>query len=180
MSTTFSLLGALSPQEQQGFLRSLVQTRHAEGEVLFCEGDPGDYMLLILEGTILLSRLAPSGEEIRLADAGPGNVVGEMAVLSPAPRSATATCQEETIVAWLARDTLLERQVLEDTASGVLLRMCTEQVCDRLLSIRVRADLLRDALDGGDRQSLSERIAELVGTENGPLPENLRKWLEGR
>ena len=180
MDTTFPLLGNLSPEEQQGFLRTLVQTRHAESEVLFREGDPGDYMLLILEGSVRLSRLAPSAEEIRLADTGAGTVVGEMAVLSPAPRSATATCLEETIVAWLSRDTLLERLVLEDAASGVVLRVSTEQVCDRLMAIRARADLLRQALDGGDREFLSDRLAKLVGGESGPLPDNLRKWLEGQ
>jgi CRP-like cAMP-binding protein len=137
-------------------------------------------MLLILEGSVRLSRLAPSAEEIRLADTGAGTVVGEMAVLSPAPRSATATCLEETIVAWLSRDTLLERLVLEDPASGVVLRVCTEQVCDRLMAIRARVDLLRETLEGGDREFLSERLTKLVGGESGPLPDNLRKWLEGR
>ncbi len=125
-------------------------------------------------------QIVVSAEEIRLADIGAGTVVGEMAVLSPAPRSATATCLEETIVAWLSRDTLLERLVLEDAASGVILRVSTEQVCDRLMAIRARADLLREALDGGDREFLSDRLTELVGGESGPLPNTLRKWLEGQ
>ena len=180
MNTTFPLLGDLTPQEQQGFLRTLVQTRHAPEEVLFREGDPGDYMLLILEGNLRLSRLAPSAEEIRLADLGPGDVVREMAVLSPAPRSATATCLGETTVAWLSRDNLLERLVLEDRAAGILLRLCTEQVSDRLGAVRTKIELLGKALSGESSPESDAQLEELIRMETGPLSENLRMWLERR
>jgi len=180
MNTTFPLLGDLTAQEQQGFLRTLVQTRHEPQEVLFREGDPGDYMLLILEGSLRLSRLAPSAEEVRLADLGPGDVVGEMAVLSPAPRSATATCLDETTVAWLSRDNLLERLVLEDRAAGILLRLCTEQVSNRLAAVRTRIELLRKALSGESSAESDAELEQLIRSEAGPIAENLRRWLEGR
>ncbi|MEE2749851.1 MAG: cyclic nucleotide-binding domain-containing protein [Myxococcota bacterium] len=180
MNTTFPLLGDLTAQEQQGFLRTLVQTRHEPEEILFREGDPGDYMLLILEGNLRLSRLAPSAEEVRLADLGPGDVVGEMAVLSPAPRSATATCLSETTVAWLSRDNLLERLVLEDRAAGILLRLSTEQVSNRLAAVRTRIELLRKALSGESSTESDAELEELIRAEAGPIAENLRKWLESR
>ncbi len=178
MNTTFPLLGDMSPEEQQAFLRTLVHTRHPQEEVLFREGDPGDYMLLILEGNLRLTRLTPSAEEVRLADLGPGDVVGEMAVLSPAPRSATATCTVDTTVAWLSRDNLLERLVLEDRAAGIILRLSTTQVSERLEAVRVRTNLLRKAIAGERFEEKDGELQEWMRSEQGPLAENLQKWLD--
>ncbi|MBV8031222.1 MAG: cyclic nucleotide-binding domain-containing protein [Betaproteobacteria bacterium] len=57
-----------------------------EGEVIFREGDPGDAMYVVVEGSVKL--------EIRgqlLDTVGPGGVLGEMALVEKAPRVATAT-----------------------------------------------------------------------------------------
>jgi CRP-like cAMP-binding protein len=56
------------------------------GEVLFCEGDPGDVMFAVVDGRIDLTKSGAIIEEI-----GPGGIVGEMALIDSSPRSATAT-----------------------------------------------------------------------------------------
>ncbi len=58
------------------------------GDLLFREGDPGDVMFSVLEGTIELSR---NGAVIE--DVGPGGILGEMALIDKAPRSASATAR---------------------------------------------------------------------------------------
>jgi CRP/FNR family cyclic AMP-dependent transcriptional regulator len=69
--------------------------RHADdavalqsGDLLFREGDPGDVMYSVLEGNVELSR---NGAVIE--DVGPGGILGEMALIDAAPRSATATAR---------------------------------------------------------------------------------------
>ena len=60
----------------------------ASGEVLFREGDPGDALHLIRSGSVTVSR--DMGErEVVLAYVPAGRYVGEMALLSAAPRTAT-------------------------------------------------------------------------------------------
>jgi CRP-like cAMP-binding protein len=57
----------------------------AEGERLFHEGEPGHQMYIVRSGTLEL-RLGRRLLEV----VGPGGVVGEMSLVDPAPRSATA------------------------------------------------------------------------------------------
>jgi CRP-like cAMP-binding protein len=55
------------------------------GHVLFCEGDEGDNAYVILDGEIEIVALSNVFEV-----AGPGDVIGEMALISSAPRTAAA------------------------------------------------------------------------------------------
>ena len=55
------------------------------GAVLFVEGDPGDTMFAVAEGQIDLTRNGAVIEKV-----GPGGILGEMALIDSAPRSATA------------------------------------------------------------------------------------------
>jgi diguanylate cyclase (GGDEF)-like protein len=59
------------------------------GAVLWQEGDPGDHVILLLEGRLEVSHRTPDGEEIVLRHLYPGAVAGEMAALDGQARSAT-------------------------------------------------------------------------------------------
>jgi len=60
----------------------------ADGEALFREGEPGDAMYVVLEGGVDVLR---GGKVIEAV--GPGGIVGEMALIEQAPRSATAVAR---------------------------------------------------------------------------------------
>ncbi|MBM3489540.1 MAG: cyclic nucleotide-binding domain-containing protein [Alphaproteobacteria bacterium] len=65
------------------------QAQHfMEGETLFNEGEIGDSVHLIRRGSVTVSRRI-GGRDIVLSYVAAGNYVGEMALLSDAPRSAT-------------------------------------------------------------------------------------------
>ncbi|HZZ90943.1 MAG TPA: cyclic nucleotide-binding domain-containing protein [Usitatibacter sp.] len=66
-----------------------VQVRkYAGGDVLFQEGDAPDGLYLIRRGSVMISRVI-AGREVVLSYLSAGNYVGEMALLSDSPRSAT-------------------------------------------------------------------------------------------
>ena len=69
------------------------------GEVLFREGDPPDGLYLIRRGSVTISREI-AGREIVLSYLSAGNYVGEMALISESPRTATvkAAVTTETLV----------------------------------------------------------------------------------
>lgn len=67
------------------------------GKVLMRQGETGQQMFVIASGSVLVER---DGRE--LARLGPGDVVGEMALLSEGPRTATATAAEPTTAFVLA------------------------------------------------------------------------------
>jgi CRP-like cAMP-binding protein len=73
--------------------------RHARpGQVLAQEGDAGDTFGLVLEGEVEVCRRSRGGSS-RLAEAGPGSLLGELAVLRGQPRTATLTAVTETLLA---------------------------------------------------------------------------------
>ena len=65
------------------------EARLSAGEVLWHEGDPGESVALVVEGTIEVVHLAPEGEEVVLRTVEHGAVVGEIAGTDGRARSAT-------------------------------------------------------------------------------------------
>jgi CRP/FNR family transcriptional regulator, cyclic AMP receptor protein len=76
------------------------------GEVLFREGEPGDTMFVIQAGAVRITK-SMGGDQKVLAVLGPGEFVGEMAILNGKPRTATATVIEA------ARCLLIDARTLE-------------------------------------------------------------------
>ena len=69
-----------------------------EGEVIFREGDPGDLLYLVGEGSVKISKSGRGGEQETLGFIQPGNFFGEMALLDGQPRSAMATAVGNTLL----------------------------------------------------------------------------------
>jgi CRP/FNR family transcriptional regulator, cyclic AMP receptor protein len=76
------------------------------GDVLFREGEAGDVMFVIQSGAVRISKEV-GGEHRMLAVLGPGEFLGEMAILNGKPRTATATVVED------ARCLVIEARTLE-------------------------------------------------------------------
>ena len=71
----------------------------AEKETFIRKGEIGDCMYIIREG-----RVSVHDETTKFAELGAGQVVGEMAVLDPEPRSAFVTAVEETSLLKIEKD----------------------------------------------------------------------------
>lgn len=74
------------------------------GENLFCEGDEGVSAFVITTGEIEILKES-AGREVRLAVLGPGTLIGEMALLSRAPRNATCRALTDATLVSIPRDT---------------------------------------------------------------------------
>lgn len=62
-----------------------------KGELLAEEGETGDSMFVIISGKVVVTKKNDFGDEIELARRGAGAHLGEMAILSNIPRTATLT-----------------------------------------------------------------------------------------
>ncbi len=63
---------------------------YAENTVLFEEGNRGDYLCFVLEGTLELRKESVSSKQTVTAKFGRGSVMGEMSLIDQYPRAATA------------------------------------------------------------------------------------------
>jgi CRP-like cAMP-binding protein/thioredoxin reductase len=111
----------LSPTIRDDEVSYLVNTAviksYNAGDTLFNEGDPGDGLYLIRRGSVTVSRQI-AGREIVLSYVAAGNYVGEMALLSNAPRSATVRAAVPTEVIMLEAQRFIEVMASHSTVRG--------------------------------------------------------------
>ncbi len=74
-----------------------------DGQVIFKEGANGDWIYVVDEGKIELSKQV-EGRKVVIEILNPGDIFGEMAYIDKTPRSATATAVGTTVVGILDRD----------------------------------------------------------------------------
>jgi len=78
------------------------------GQEIFKEGDPGNGIYLVKDGLIEISVQAGHAGRYVFTEAGPGELLGEMAVIEDQPRSANAVARKESVLYFIPRAEILE------------------------------------------------------------------------
>lgn len=113
--------------------------RYGRREILFHEGDPGDTLHLIDSGRVAVRITTPLGDVATLAVLGPGDVMGELALVGGGGRrSATAMALEKTETLALHRDEFEELRRKHPSVQALLVAALAAQV-DRLSGLLVEA-----------------------------------------
>jgi CRP-like cAMP-binding protein len=177
----WELLAGLTDQLRDAVLATTRARRFLAKEVLFLEGEPGDTLHFVVSGRVAVRALTPSGENATFALMGPGQALGEMALLRKSmTRSASAYALEDVETRALHRDDFfrlcdaqpaVERVLVSVLAARVdrlshhlmdaLYRSVEERVARRLLET---ARLYPDAGDGLVLPLTQQDIASLAGT----------------
>ena len=84
-----SLFEGLDPEDLQRIAATAVERRFEPGDVLMREGDEGDELIVLLEGSVRVDRLDPDGTIRHLTTYAAGEHIGELAVLRERPRAGT-------------------------------------------------------------------------------------------
>ena len=76
------------------------------GDMLIQEGEVGQEAYMILQGSAMIMKTTEDGKTIILRTCGPGEILGEMALLSDEPRSASVQAVEDTKAAVLTKEVI--------------------------------------------------------------------------
>ena len=68
---------------------------YAAGEVIFEQGGTADCVFVLRSGRVRVTATGGDGEEVVLAERGPGELLGELAGIDGQPRSASVTAVDE-------------------------------------------------------------------------------------
>ncbi len=110
-------------------LSETVEARQFDtGEVIFREGDIGDGIYVVAEGTVLISALLNKETRCDLSKLVTGDFFGEMAVIDSGPRSATASVILPTTVYFIKRDTILKLLEKSPAFSLSLIKQVTGRI----------------------------------------------------
>src|SRR5712692_4393255 len=121
---SMDLFTDLPDAELNKIARLLKEHKFAENELIFTQGEPGDGLYIILQGRVRIASTDQLGRERVLAFYGPGEFFGDMAVLTGAPRSATASASTNLRVLQLRKD---DFDVLVATSVGMMRVMVERQ-----------------------------------------------------
>jgi len=86
-----SLLAGLSPAQRKTLLALGARRQYNAGDVLLAEGENTTFAVIIIDGYVKITARTEDGVESLLAIRTAGDIVGELAALDSAPRSATAS-----------------------------------------------------------------------------------------
>jgi CRP-like cAMP-binding protein len=120
------LFGSLPPEELQPIADVAEEQVFSDGELLAELGQPGDTMYVIVEGEVAV--LGSEGEELALR--GAGDFIGEMALISSRPRTASLRAQSPVRVLEIHKPAF--ESILRERPETALALM--RFLCDRLVA----------------------------------------------
>ncbi|HEU0130177.1 MAG TPA: Crp/Fnr family transcriptional regulator [Mycobacteriales bacterium] len=135
----------------------LVRKVFPKGQPLFHQGDPGDALYILVDGSVSVVMSSENGDRMVLTTLHPPDVLGQIALLDGGSRSATAEAVEHTTTLMLSRAAfqalMKEHPPLVDQmlrGLGAIVRRLSEQASDFVfldLPGRVAKVLIRLAED---------------------------------
>lgn len=127
-----------------GALVDAMRRRHlALGDQLFEQGDLGGTMHLVVDGELSVRwQDGVSDAELEVARIGPGEFVGEMALLDLGPRSASIVARRETVLYELAVEDLLLLEGSAPAAASAILSAVTTLLTERIRHVNRQIEAL--------------------------------------
>jgi len=190
------LFSGFAARELDALVPSARPLTVAARDEVFHKGDPGSQLYVVIAGRLKALTTSPEGDDVVFNVMGPGEVFGEVALLSEFPRSATVRAIERCELLVLDRRDLL---AFLRRNPDVAIRMLTVLV-ERLvrvsefvedvqflnLPVRLAKKLVlfserygREAEDGAvkiDLKLSQEEWGDLVGTTRESINKQLREW----
>lgn len=161
----------LGDDECDAVLGVLRAQRGNPGDTLFRQGDPGDALMIVLEGQLVARVRTQTGGEEEIARLGPGEVVGEMTFIDAEPRSATISTPAGATVLTFTRAALAS---LKKSAPRVAAAIQRNVLLDVARRLRDAGERLSDGAAGAMPKSLRGDVVPPQRSARSLTPEQLR------
>jgi len=195
------LFASLGETDLSDIAGLLIERKLPRDAVIFEEGTLGDYMYLIREGQVKVTKMSEDGREKILEMFGPGDFFGDMSLFDREPRSASIKTTKACVLMALSRHDFLEllrrnpdvsMQVIQELSRR--LRDADEQIRSllfervegrtRQLLVRMAREPVADRPDRlGTPAVTHQQLADLVGTSRETVTRVIKElkaegWLE--
>ncbi len=98
----------------------------------------GNFMVVLLSGTIAVDRVQPWGEQLRLAETRPGDILGEMSLLDSGMRFSACTTLTDCEVAVLSAEAMDEMMAQDPQLAASLVALLARKLSLRLRVVSAR------------------------------------------
>ncbi len=171
MRKVLYIFGLLTDADVEWMARTGTPRRLRDGEVLIREGKAVDFLILLLEGELVVTAEG-YGQVARL---GVGEIVGEMSLVDSAPPSATVTARGDGLALFLEKTALMRKLDADEGFGSRFYRALAVFLADRLRARRQlpsqasrdtsEDEILEDQLDVGILDNISsagERFCRML------------------
>ena len=123
-----TVLGVLDESDRRYLAERSLTRRVDKGQILFCEGDSSDSVLVLVSGHMKVLTYSNDGTEFIVNAVLPGETIGEVGVLSGSPRSATIQATEASVVLTLPGSVIIDLIAERPVLAIALLRRLSDMV----------------------------------------------------
>ena len=165
--TERNFLDRLSTEDRAVLEGLFVIRDHRPGEIVISHLDESQDVFFVLEGRLRATIYSLNGQEIDYRDIGPGDIVGELAAIDGAPRSATVEALEMARLGRLPAATFRELIRTLPGLNAILLEHMSAQIrrltgrVFEFSTLSVRDRLISELLRLAEATSIREGGAEI-------------------
>jgi len=178
-----NLFNTLSPEEIDEIRPYLIPVSFKKKETIFSEGDPSEWLYIVTEGKVKITKLSHEGKELILEIISPYDFFGGVAVVKGFPYPANAIAMEDVRLIKVSKGNLMKildrfpsvmfcmaqnlgerMKGTHDTLKNIALERVESRIASLLLKLSKKAG--RKTPDGIliDLRLTKQDIAEMVGT----------------
>ena len=105
---------------------------------LIRQDEYGNFMIVLLSGSVAVDRVQPWGERLRLAEIRPGEILGEMSLLDSGIRFSACTTMSECEIAVLTAEGIDEMMAARPKLAAYLIALLARKLSLRLRVVSAR------------------------------------------
>lgn len=179
------IFGTLNAYDMEEVKPYLIPAKFRKKEVIFSEGDPSDWLYVVIKGKVKITKLSQNGREIILEIISPMDFFGGVAVMRGFPYPANAVAMDDAELLKISRSNLMRildrfpnlmycmAMNIGDRIKGsheALKNIAVEKVESRIASMLIKladkagSEPLGDGSVTIDMKLTKQDIAEMVGT----------------
>ena len=179
------IFGTLNASDMEEVKPYLIPAKFRKKEVIFSEGDPSDWLYVVIKGKVKITKLSQNGREIILEIISPMDFFGGVAVMRGFPYPANAVAMDDAELLKISRSNLMRildrfpnlmycmAMNIGDRIKGsheALKNIAVEKVESRIASMLIKladkagSEPLGDGSVTIDMKLTKQDIAEMVGT----------------
>ncbi len=153
------------PTDYLASIRQYLEEQHlAAGLTVFREGETGDKLYVVRRGNVRLQRVR-DGVLYEVGRRGPGDMLGETALIDSSPRNVTVVCVGECDFFTLSRDAFYDILAKHPAVATKILRVLTARIRD-IDAARLQELEEKNATLEQTRDRLKELLAHLESTND--------------
>ncbi len=163
------LFQLLDADERAALAAKVEQVSAPAGKTLFSYGDSGDSLYIVREGEVEIFFKNDTGDKIVLERSGPGDFFGELSLIDPGPRTATALVTKDLRAVMVDREDI-EALLKQHPAAAMDLLTATGRRL-REVNKKLRHTASRDINEEvEDKRTMVMRMADWISEFSGSLP----------